>query len=134
MSGSLRDRNQGPVYEKPDTGEIIPKKIMDGNIIEIVKIGGPIVAAILVMGGILCWVVKKFLDSARQRDGEFMTFLKIQQQDHKDLITNHLDHDASLHEQTIKAMGDLEKANISFTKTIQALMEFLRKNNKDSKD
>ena len=95
---------------------------------ELAKIGGPVVAAIIVFGVIIFQIIKVFLRAAEKRDAEFTTFIKIQQADTKELITNHLAHDSQLHEQTIKTMGQMETTLKDNTLTMREVLTFLKNN------
>ncbi len=93
----------------------------ESNILEVIKIGGAAVAAIAIFGFILYKVINSFLKSQKEISERFTIFVQIQQKDFTELIKNHLAHDGALHEQTIKAMGSLEKSN-------NALVVFLKNN------
>jgi len=94
---------------------------------ELAKIGGPVVAAIIVFGVIIFQIIKVFLRAAEKRDAEFTTFIKIQQADTKELIANHLHKDQILHEKTIEVMGKLENSQKNNTEVMERLLRKLEK-------
>jgi len=83
--------------------------------IEILKIGGPIAVVMFIFGVVIIKIVRMFME----------------------VITNHLKHDAELHEKTIGAVNELEKtqqnsinAQRQLAGVIKELLGFLQRNNK----
>ena len=81
--------------------------------IELLKIGGPLALALV----IIWFIVRAFLKEVSDQRDDFML-----------VITNHLKHDVELHEKVSDSINRLNEAQRENTSIMKTLMSFLKKN------